>query len=335
MWTSESGDFTPWLAENIDVLADELGLSLTVTGTEVPVGEFRLDIRAEDEEGRTVIIENQLERTDHSHLGQCLVYASGLEASTVVWVSPLFREDFRRSFDWLNERTDLGVRFFGVEVSVVQIGEGGPRAPVFEVVARPNDWQKNVKTAGRSSGAPSTLTPANAQRQEFFAEVLEAVVEQLPAIRMPAPGRVSWLAFASGPFGNCDICVTIDGRLRVEAYVDTGNQITTKALFDEFAQQGDLYEAAAGTHLTWERIDEKRASRIAAYHDIDLDDAQSRTEAKTWAVQSLVRMFTAMNEPLRARAKALKANPPGSATVLVADADSSSTAGDGVAQVVP
>src|ERR1700712_3068445 len=141
VWTSESMDFTPWLAENIDVLADELGMTLTVTGTEVLVGEFRLDIRAEDQDGRVVVIENQLERTDHSHLGQCLVYASGLEASTVVWIAPRFRDDFRRALDWLNERTDVGVNFFGVEVGVVQIADG-PRAPVFEVVARPNEWQK-------------------------------------------------------------------------------------------------------------------------------------------------------------------------------------------------
>jgi RecB family endonuclease NucS len=84
VWMSESGDFTPWLAENIDVLADELGMTLTVTGTEVPVGEFRLDIKAEDGNGGVVVIENQLERTDHSHLGQCLTYASGLDAATVV-----------------------------------------------------------------------------------------------------------------------------------------------------------------------------------------------------------------------------------------------------------
>lgn len=101
-------------------------MTLTVTSTEVLVGEFRLDILATDDEDRTVIIENQLERTDHSHLGQCIVYASGLEASSVVWVAPVFREDFRRALDWLNERTDLGVNFFGVEVGVVEIGDGGP-----------------------------------------------------------------------------------------------------------------------------------------------------------------------------------------------------------------
>lgn len=130
VWLSESGDFTPWLFENLDVLADELGMTLTPIAMEVPVGEFRLDIQAQTPDGRIVIVENQLERTDHGHLGQLLVYASGLEASAVVWVAPRFRDDHRRTLDWLNERTDTGVDFFGVEVSVVQIGDSGPRAPM-------------------------------------------------------------------------------------------------------------------------------------------------------------------------------------------------------------
>src|SRR4051794_2797563 len=152
VWMSEAGDFTPWLAENLDVLADELGMSLTLLATEVLVGEFRVDIEAQTPDGRVVIIENQLEHSDHRHLGQLLVYASGLEAAAVVWVAPRFREDHRRTLDWLNERTDSGVDFFGVEVSVVQISEVGPRAPVFEVVARPNNWQKGVKEASPTGG---------------------------------------------------------------------------------------------------------------------------------------------------------------------------------------
>ncbi len=197
VWTSESADFTPWLAENLDVLADELGMTLTVVGTEVLVGQFRLDIQAQDDDGRVVIIENQLEKTDHSHLGQCLVYAAGLEASTVTWVSRQFRDEFRRSLDWLNERTDKGIQFFGVEVGVVQIGEVGPRAPVFEVVSRPNDWAKGVKSGPGSGAGVSTETPLNQARQDLFADILEAVNAARPAVRVPARNtNNSWLTFA-------------------------------------------------------------------------------------------------------------------------------------------
>lgn len=203
VWTSEAGDFTPWLAENLDVLADELGMSLTLVAAEVPVGEFRLDIQAQTPDGGVVIVENQLERTDHGHLGQLLVYAAGLESSAVVWIAPQFREDHRRTLDWLNERTDTRVDFFGVEVSVVQIGADGPRAPVFEVVARPNGWQKGVKeVGGGAAAAAAQVGGINALRQDFFADVLSGVVAARPAIRMPARGNQNWISFAGGPWGS-------------------------------------------------------------------------------------------------------------------------------------
>src|SRR4051812_35210560 len=234
VWTSEAGDFTPWLAENLDVLADELGMSLTLIAQEVPVGEFRLDIQAQTADGGVVIVENQLERTDHGHLGQLLVYASGLEASAVVWVAPRFRDDHRRTLDWLNERTDTGVDFFGVEVSVVQIGETGPRAPVFEVVARPNGWQKGVKEAGGgATAAAAQAGGVNAIRQDFFAEVLTDVVVARPTIRMPTRGTQNWISFAAGPWGYWALSIAAAGRLRIEAYIDSGDANLNKILFDE------------------------------------------------------------------------------------------------------
>ena len=307
VWVSESGDFTPWLAQNIDVLAEALGIGLTVIATEVQVGEFRLDIKAEDEDGRVVVIENQLERTDHGHLGQCLVYASGLDASTVVWVAPQFRENYRRTLDWLNERTDLGVNFFGVEVGVVQIGDG-PRAPVFDVVSRPNDWQKAVKGAGAGAGesGPATVSPINARRQDFYAEVLSSVIAVQPSIRMPARSRGNWLAFASGPFGYWAISVAADGRLRLEAYIDTGDKATNKELFDEFAASASVWETQLALDIDWERLDEKRASRIAVYQALDLEDAIARSLALQQASQTLARMFGVLNEPLRTRGKAIR-----------------------------
>lgn len=190
VWLTEAGHFTPWLADNLDVLAEEMGLSLTLTATEVSVGDFRLDIRAETADGRVVIIENQLERTDHGHLGQLLAYASGLEAAIVVWVAPSFREDHRRALDWLNERTDEGVSFFGVEVGIVQIA-GGPRAPVFDVVARPNDWQKQVKSVA-GAGAQPAITPLNEVRQAFFLDVLAEISQRQPSVRVPARQNANW-----------------------------------------------------------------------------------------------------------------------------------------------
>jgi hypothetical protein len=303
VWASEAGDFTPWLAENLDVLANELGMSLTLIATEVPVGDFRLDIQAQTPDGRVVIVENQLERTDHGHLGQLLVYASGLEASAVVWVAPRFRDDHRRTLDWLNERTDSGVDFFGVEVSVVQIGDTGPRAPVFEVVARPNDWQKGVKESG--TGAGGQAGGINAVRQDFFVEVLTDVVAKRPGIRMPSRGTLNWLSYAAGPWGNWSLVLA--NELRVEAYVDSGDAEVNRTLFDEFQDEATDWEALVGRSLTWERLEGKRASRIAAHRPVvDLTDDAERAELKTWAVTTAVAMYDAMNDRLRSRGRQLR-----------------------------
>ncbi len=303
VWLSEAGDFTPWLAENIDVLAEELGEPLTVIAQEVPVGDFRLDIQAQTQDGRTVVIENQLERTDHSHLGQLLVYASGLEAAAVVWVAPRFRDEFRRTLDWLNERTDTGVDFFGVEVGVVQVGDQGPRAPVFEVVARPNDWQKGVKGGGPKS-PPSTLNEA---RQQFFAEVLEGLAAQRAAIRVPRPQNQNWMAYASGPFGNWGLVFGVGGQLRIEIYLDTGDQETTKRLFDGLMAEAAQWAERIGIELQWERLDDRRASRIAVYYPaFDLDDGEQRALARTWCVGTALTLYDHFDAELRLRARALR-----------------------------
>jgi hypothetical protein len=290
------------------VLADELGLALTLRGTEVPVGDFRLDIQAETLDGRVVVIENQLDKTDHGHLGQLLVYASGLEAAAVVWVAPRFRDEFRRTLDWLNERTDTGVDFFGVEIGVVPISDSGPRAPVFEVVSRPNAWQKDVKESGTSTTSQGAVTPLNASRQDFFGEVLSEVTTIRPAIRMPTRQRVSWLSYAAGPFGSWSISAIGDGRVRVEAYIDMGDRALNKQLFDDMLLDAVAWSNAVGEALSWERLDERRASRICLYHSaFSFDDDEARTEARTWAVQAAVGMYDALNKTLRGRAKQLRA----------------------------
>jgi hypothetical protein len=307
VWTSESGDFTPWLAENLDVLADELGMSLTLVATEVQVGEFRVDIQAQTPDDRVVIIENQLERTDHGHLGQLLVYGSGLEASAVVWVAPRFRDDHRRTLDWLNERTDTGVDFFGVEVSVVQIGESGPRAPVFEVVARPNGWQKGLKEGGAAGSSGGPVAGVNAVRQDFFAEILSEVIATRPGIRLPSRTNANWMSFASGPWGNWALVTGADSRLRVEAYLDSGDATVNKALFDELQAEATAWEQKVGRPLTWERLDDKRASRLAAYHPpLDLADDAQRAPLRAWAVGTVIAMFDALNDVLRTRARQLR-----------------------------
>lgn len=150
------------------------------------------------------------------------------------------------------------------------------------------------------------MSPLNGQRQDFFAEVLSDAIGIQPAIRMPARSRQNWIAFMSGPFGYWALSAAALGRLRVEAYIDTGHKKFNKELFDEFASNAEKWNRAVGFPLSWDRLDDKRASRIATYRELDLNDAASRSEARQWSSAALVAMFNALNEPLRARARQIR-----------------------------
>jgi hypothetical protein len=146
VWSSESGDFTPWLerAENLKLLGETIGLELECEAQEKEVGPFRADILCKDTATNNwVLIENQLERTDHIHLGQLLTYAAGLDAVTIVWITERFIEEHRAALDWLNEKTERGINFFGLEVELWRIGDSAI-APKFNIVSEPNEWTRTV-----------------------------------------------------------------------------------------------------------------------------------------------------------------------------------------------
>jgi hypothetical protein len=150
-WAHEALSFTPWLAANIDQLSEAVGIPLELTGTEIAVEDFSADILARNpSDGTVVLIENQLEQTDHTHLGQIMTYLAGLNAQTVIWIAPIFREPHLSAIRWLNEHTDDGFSFFAVRVRVVRIGDS-PYAPIFEVVEKPSDWERELKEAAKPS----------------------------------------------------------------------------------------------------------------------------------------------------------------------------------------
>ncbi|WP_052341862.1 hypothetical protein [Salinarimonas rosea] len=164
-WANEAASFTPWLAENLGRLGEALGLELAIEATEVAVGAYRADIVArESRDGSVVLIENQLEASDHGHLGQILTYLTGLGAQRVVWVAPRFRDEHLSAVRWLNEHTVEPFAFFAVQVSVVRIG-ASPMAPLFEVLEKPNDWDRKVVSETREA---RSADDASARRLAFW-----------------------------------------------------------------------------------------------------------------------------------------------------------------------
>ena len=176
IWISEATDFTPWLArpENLAILAETLGIELELEAQEKAVGPFRADILCKDIGTHDwVLIENQLERTDHTHLGQLLTYASGLQAVTIVWVAANFTEEHRSTLDWLNKITDESFRFFGLEVELWRIGES-PAAPNFNIISKPNDWSRSVARAARSID-DSELSETRVMQREYWGGLHKAL----------------------------------------------------------------------------------------------------------------------------------------------------------------
>ena len=305
IWKHEAHDFTPWLAENADRLADALGIELEIIGTEHRVGRFSLDIFGRDlSHDQPLIVENQLEASDHGHLGQLLTYAAGTDAQTIVWIAPRIHEEHRQALAWLNEHTGPDTHFFGVEIEVVHIGDSA-RAPLFNVAIQPNDWQKAVRAATTSDGSARS-----ALYQEFWSRFLDRLREDRPhwSRARSAPAQ-NWFSMTVGlpPGMQASPIFSMKDRIRTELYIDTGDVETTKAIFDHLFAQRAAFEEAYGRPLEWERLDDKRASRIAEYRPGSITRTDEHGEYIDWFIDTGTR--------LRAAVAAVDASPPASPSI--------------------
>jgi hypothetical protein len=291
IWPHEALHFTPWLLGNVDVLSDLLGMDLVLEEAEHPVGGFSLDLKGFDEStGETVIVENQLDGSDHTHLGQIITYAAGTDPTTVVWVAASFRPEHRAAIDWLNQRTDEGTRFFGVVVKVVQIGDSVP-APSFELAAAPNDWRKQVKAA---TSAPSNeLSESQRRFQEFWELVLDRVREVEPTWTRARTSRASWIDVPTGVTGAAHSLQWVAGRLVCQLYLGSSDPDLNRRRFDHFLRERQAFEAALGTSAQWDAMEGRKATRIivpSPFEDIDQRDRW--TEMADWLV-ACIRRFKA------------------------------------------
>ncbi|WP_127938611.1 hypothetical protein [Nonomuraea polychroma] len=183
IWPNEAKDFTPWLADNLDVLGQAVGLALELRHREYAVGRYALDLLLQDAQGRVVVVENQLEQTDHGHLGQLITYCAGTQAEVVIWIAQTLTEEHAAALEWLNANTVTGTGFFGVEVEVLRIGESAP-APNFKVVVRPNDYTKSTQTSRRRANAWSWEAYVEElrvplERVEVGRRLLEAIINEI------------------------------------------------------------------------------------------------------------------------------------------------------------
>lgn len=278
-WVSESGEFTPWLAqeENIKLLGEALGLDLEVEAQERNVGPFRADILCKNAVDESwVLVENQLERTDHGHLGQLLTYAAGLEAVTIVWVAQRFTEEHRATLDWLNEITEDKFNFFGVEVQLFQINDS-PVAPHFNVVSKPNDWSKTVSEAAKRIES-GEITPTKQLQLTFWTRLREYAENRGTFLRFQAPRPQNWTSLSIGRAHSwMDATVSPqNGEASVQLVIHTRS---TKADFRQLLAQKDQIEIDSGERFDWRESPEKMQSRIELRRDAAPDDESAHAAA--------------------------------------------------------
>lgn len=289
VWHNEAGHFTPWLAreENLTLLADTLGMDLELESQEKGVGPFRADIVCKDAaDGTLVLIENQLERTDHTHLGQLLTYAAGVDAVTIVWIAERFTEEHRAAMDWLNEHTGERISFFGLEIELWQIGTS-PIAPKFNIVSKPNDWTKSGGGGGSGGGV---ITGTKALQQQYWLALREVLARRKSALKPQKAHPQHWLTVSIGRsnFYLAAVVNTLKERIGVELYM-SGSE--AKGHFRALASQKPQIEKEFGAAFDWQELPEKEASRILCVREhSSIEDQSAWPEQHRWLAETLERM---------------------------------------------
>ena len=299
IWPHEAHDFTPWLARHLDLLGDALGMELDFVQREAAVGPFSLDILAQNRvTGEKVAIENQLEWTDHTHLGQILVYAAGHDARAVIWVTPHFQEEHRAAIDWLNHWTPEEIAFFGVEVSAIKIGESLP-APVFRPVAFPNDWSKQAKRP--------LPDPDKEKQLRFFLPLSERLVREKVVPKVLKHRGIPCVVPSGIP--HCTYGIERYGeRVSVYLWINAGNGESTNRIFDALESDSTAIQAEVDAKWVWERFGNHAWACVRIDTPGSLDDPPEKVaEDQSWVVENLPKFIDALNPRLEPVVGALQA----------------------------
>lgn len=300
-WPNEAADFTPWLAENITTLGDALGFDLELQQTEAAVGGYSLDILAIDINGaHPVVIENQLESTNHDDLGKLLTYAAGFDANVVVWLTREFPDEHRQALDWLNQRTREDTQFFGVVVELWKIDESRP-APHFKLVATPNDWRE--ETARRSQRETPAVTSERSERyRNFFQALIDTLREEHKFTGARKGQPENWYAFSSGHRHGITYGAnfTSQKQARVEVYIDHTDGEWNIQLLEGLTEHKCQIESELGYPLQWQRLESRRACRIAFDRPGTIDDDDDTlVEIRGWMVDNLLNLKKVFNSYLK------------------------------------
>lgn len=283
IWKHEAKDFTPWLAqeENLATLSEAIGIDIVLEEEESNVGEFSVDIFATEEgTGRKIIIENQLEDTNHDHLGKIITYASGKDAEVVIWIVKRARDEHKQAIEWLNQHTDEQCAFFLIEIELWKINDSDP-APKFNIVERPNDWAKAMKKS-------SQLTEGESLKLKFWEAFNENATTNalfLKTFKLRKPQSWHWYDLSVGSSAyHIDMTVNSQkGILTAGLYIHED-----KSLLEKFKDQEELLKKELGTEIEWR--DAKKASRFIISTPFDISDSSTWETGFAWLYEMTLKI---------------------------------------------
>ena len=259
VWKSESSDFTPWLAQNknLKLLGKAIGMEdLELTGQEQNIGPFRADIVCRDTaDDGLVLIENQLEKTDHRHLGQLLTYAAGLDVVTIIWVSEEFIEEHRAALDWLNENTAETLNFFGLEIELWKIGNSLP-APKFNIASKPNNWTRTIRQTAKGE-----ITEIKQLQLEYWTEFKIYVESQSKIIRPQKAAPQHWINTSIGRSDFHLVAIINTQKEIIASYLSISGS-HAKAHFFLLKEDKENIEKEFEEQLTWRELPTKKESQV-------------------------------------------------------------------------
>ena len=255
VWPHEARDFTPWLAENIDVLNSAIDLSLSIVEREQAVGDFSVDLVAEDESGDPVIIENQLERSNHDHLGKLITYLTQIGATAAIWIVKEARPEHTSAISWLNESSSAN--FYLLKLEAVRLGDSPPAPILTLIVGSSEESQEACETK-------KELAERQILRRRFWTQLLERAQKKTSLHANTSPNISNRIGAGAGKSGLRFGYLIQRHTSDIELYIDRGRDAgsETEQIVDTLENAKDEIEKAFGESLEWQRLEGQRACRI-------------------------------------------------------------------------
>lgn len=294
IWSKEDKDFTIWLEENIDYLNDVLGFDINIISREGKVGPFKVDLYGEDNFGNKVIIENQLEKTDHTHLGQIITYLTNLEANTAIWIAKEPTEEHIKAIDWLNETTPDDISFYLIKLEAIKIGEDSPAAPLFTIIKKPTQEKKQLGAEKKEYAERHIL------RKRFWTQFINEMNKVNSMCSNVNPVNGNWIGIGLGMSGIGVNLVVSKKYARTEIYINSGDKDKNKKIFDVFYGIRSNIERDFGGKLVWEKMEDNVTSRIKYQLDgVDVSEEQDWPKMNKFMVDGAERMFRVFKDRVK------------------------------------